>query len=465
MNGEWNRSLARVTVAQLANSARAHNTAPFKMDNTVFGKVMLVGNLAGEPTIQEDTGEMEFQLDDSTGRIFIKLVDPEVRFPMPAPYSQYTFSTVLRVIGTIFVPQHSKYRMIKAEHCSVVEDPHEPYYHLLQTVVDYMLNEKGPFPSDAPVIERPITSESREDEEGANFADIEQGHADFQELTSSLANTKLDASDLPAGLPIPGKPRDKELASGSGSSSGHLYPPQSPHRQSISPPRVAYYPKAGNGNLDFVFLDTEGTPEPPKVNGDSTQHVYPPHSRYPRDTDFNLETTTEDASEEVPPFVGTPNHQSDFAENGDLDESFVFLDSSQVQSRANGAAYLPSTRHRRVTEVAMSISPPRSFLRRHSPPQRDTPSPSKKARIDPYSELGPLERDIIITIHSVSSRPASLYYSNNKSNDGISRDYIIQTMTKKKPRLTTQEIGVALENLVNEAYLARPIDKDHFVIN
>lgn len=179
-----------------------------------------------------------------------------------------------------------------------------------------------------------------------------------------------------------------------------------------------------------MFLATEGAPNPPKPNGNGVRHVYPPHSQYPRDINFDDSAGTEEAPA---PVCAPP---TDFAGNGDLDESFVFLDSNQVQSRANGAPYLPSTRHRMPLVSEMSISPSsRSFLRRHSPPQRDTPS--KKVRLDPYSRLNTLERDIILTI-STSSGPASLYYNDN--DNATSRGYIIQTLTRKRPELSSREI-------------------------
>lgn len=40
------------------------------------------------PEIEEDSGELQFELDDSTGRILVKVFKPE-NFPLSSPYSEY----------------------------------------------------------------------------------------------------------------------------------------------------------------------------------------------------------------------------------------------------------------------------------------------------------------------------------------------------------------------------------------
>lgn len=447
-------SLNSVTVAQVHKATRPVYEQPFSLGATVFGKVMLVGNLV-EPKLQE-TGELHFKLDDTTGRILVTV--PAERCILPQPYEDLPFNTVVRVIGDIYRSRLGNTSSITAHSCALASDPHEPYHHLLQTIVDFMCHEKGPFPSNAPRLPRvsnPVEEElEMEDGAGEQPAPGEAG-VDLPTLTSSLANTRLNTTSDQPSTPLI---RALEPDITSGSPSEHLYPPLSPRRASTSPPRVAYYPKA-NGDLDntFVILDAGVAPKPESANK-ASRHVYPPQYV---DDDVSMEPAEQ-------PEVTTPPEppSNDFDENGDLDESFVFLDSSQAQcSRANGAAYLPSTRHKlelpRMRDV--SISPPsRSFLRRRSPSTQD--SPCKKARTDPYSQLGPLEREIIIII-STAQATKPLYFSNDieKRNLGVSREHIIKALSRTHS--STFDIDEALKKLVAEAYLVNPIDQDHFIIN
>ncbi|KAJ7111582.1 hypothetical protein C8R43DRAFT_962026 [Mycena crocata] len=114
-------TVRHVTVCQLLRATRLHSSAPFRIDEIVLKHAVLVGN-AYEVDIAPTY--VAFSLDDSTGRIRVRIQTPYVR--VVGQLQTYRGSNTVRATNILASP-----------------DPYEPYAHLLRAMKETIEFEKG----------------------------------------------------------------------------------------------------------------------------------------------------------------------------------------------------------------------------------------------------------------------------------------------------------------------------------
>ncbi|GLB34891.1 hypothetical protein LshimejAT787_0204560 [Lyophyllum shimeji] len=128
---QYEHAVRHVTVRQILQAERMHSSAPYRIENQEFERVIVVANLS---TMRMYEKYRKFYLDDGTGRI--KAQQWNSSADVGPDWSQLDTQAFpyVRVIGA--VEQYQDETSINVARLDLVSSPYEPYYHILQAIYD-----------------------------------------------------------------------------------------------------------------------------------------------------------------------------------------------------------------------------------------------------------------------------------------------------------------------------------------
>ncbi|KAF8636502.1 hypothetical protein AX17_003317 [Amanita inopinata Kibby_2008] len=135
---EASHSLRPVTIVQLARATQPHTDADWTVENTEVGQVTLVGHVT---SVQIQATNRVFGLDDGTGRIEARCWADSNGEEDEEKWAGIKTDTYVRVTGGLKTFGSKKY--INALHIRPIKDPHEVYYHILDTINVSLVLERG----------------------------------------------------------------------------------------------------------------------------------------------------------------------------------------------------------------------------------------------------------------------------------------------------------------------------------
>ncbi|KAJ7581329.1 hypothetical protein C8J56DRAFT_959753 [Mycena floridula] len=379
--------------------------------------VVLVGNVMSVKATQSDG--ILFHLDDATGVIKVMVSLPSAlevaKTIFTLPYQDYGYSSnvVVRVIGII--THFNSQPMIKAELIGLASDPHEPYLHILQMLVDD--RNRRLLPYDMEEIAGSMAD--------ASLAPPDEGTTMMIDADASLWQGAEDPNDdLPDDdvlLLGPSTSRDASARQFSTPTRNLDVQIASPTKSLMHQDRIFGLPGPSTPPRSArpLLVSTTAPPRRPDVEMKSPSSMK--HRRCPSDSEDDLLILP----------MSTPNRQLD----------------------------RPRTPPRALTSPVSPVSPSKRARLATSP-----------AKIDPLSSLPALEREILILIKNYlrdtsqshrSSRYPNLPELGPSANQdqGVPKRFIEDALRRRR---TSREIEQALENLVLEAHIYNPVDLDHF---
>ncbi|PFH54292.1 hypothetical protein AMATHDRAFT_72787 [Amanita thiersii Skay4041] len=135
---ETGTSLRPVTVKQLSKATQPHTDAEWIVDGNEIGQVTLVAHVI---SIQIQATNRVFWLDDGTGRIearcWVDSTDAE-----DEKWTGIVENTYVRVTGGLKMFGNKRY--VNALHIRPIKDPHEIFYHILDSITTNLILERGP---------------------------------------------------------------------------------------------------------------------------------------------------------------------------------------------------------------------------------------------------------------------------------------------------------------------------------
>ncbi|KAG6874206.1 hypothetical protein C0995_003752 [Termitomyces sp. Mi166 len=137
-NPDYLDFIRHTTVCQIIKADRIHSTAPFKIEGNEFKKIILLGNLS----IRQNSAKYtDFDLDDGTGIIVVRLWDRNNDIDFNKTWDQFVASPYTRVIGE--VDNWNNSNRVTATKIELACSPYEPYHHILQAIHDTIVYERG----------------------------------------------------------------------------------------------------------------------------------------------------------------------------------------------------------------------------------------------------------------------------------------------------------------------------------
>ncbi|KAF5373877.1 hypothetical protein D9758_000632 [Tetrapyrgos nigripes] len=135
---ELSNSVRPLTIAQFGKATQAHTDAPWTVDEMEIGQVTLVAHVVN---INRQATNCQYTLEDGTGsmeaRHWLEGSEEDNR-----KWGNIEENTYARVTGNLKAFNARRY--LNATNISPIEDPHELYYHLLETVYVTMMLKHGP---------------------------------------------------------------------------------------------------------------------------------------------------------------------------------------------------------------------------------------------------------------------------------------------------------------------------------
>jgi len=149
-------SLRPLTIAQLSRASQFHTESEWKVDDLEVGQITLVGQVISS---QKQTTNHVYVFDDGTGRIegrkWIADSSDDDDVKEKLDFDQ----KYVRVFGGL--KSFGKKRYLNISHIRLITDPHEIYFHILETITVSLIVERGPpSASNASGQNNPSTSKS-----------------------------------------------------------------------------------------------------------------------------------------------------------------------------------------------------------------------------------------------------------------------------------------------------------------
>ncbi|KAF9052876.1 hypothetical protein BJ165DRAFT_1569791 [Panaeolus papilionaceus] len=132
---EFQESLRPLTIAQLNKASQMHAEADWKVDDMEIGQVAVVAHVV---SMQTQTTNTVYVLEDGTGQIEARHWIDENAGSRLANIKENRY---IKVVGLLKV--FGKKRYINVSLVRAVEDPHEIYFHILDTISTTILVERG----------------------------------------------------------------------------------------------------------------------------------------------------------------------------------------------------------------------------------------------------------------------------------------------------------------------------------
>ncbi|KDQ60956.1 hypothetical protein JAAARDRAFT_67377 [Jaapia argillacea MUCL 33604] len=133
------QSLRPCSVKQLLNATQAHTDAEWRIDDVEIGQVTVVAQVV---TINSQATNCVYWLDDGTGRIEARHWVDTTSSEETDKWGGITENTYVRATGSL--KAFGNRRHINATHLRAIKDPHEIYFHTLETIHTVLTFEKGP---------------------------------------------------------------------------------------------------------------------------------------------------------------------------------------------------------------------------------------------------------------------------------------------------------------------------------
>ncbi|KAJ3517170.1 hypothetical protein NLJ89_g669 [Agrocybe chaxingu] len=135
---EISNSLRPFTIAQLNKATQAHTDAEWRVDDVEVGQVTVVAQVV---TINRQATNCVYLIDDGTGQIEARhWVDSNE--DEGSKWGGIQEHRYVRVTGGL--KAFGKKRYINTIHIRDVKDPHEIYFHTLETITVSLIHERGP---------------------------------------------------------------------------------------------------------------------------------------------------------------------------------------------------------------------------------------------------------------------------------------------------------------------------------
>ncbi|CAA7271641.1 unnamed protein product [Cyclocybe aegerita] len=135
---EISNSLRPFTIAQLNKATQAHTDAEWRVDDVEVGQVTVVAQVV---TINRQATNCVYLIDDGTGQIEARhWVDSNE--DEGSKWGGIQEQRYVRVTGGL--KAFGKKRYINTIHIRDVKDPHEIYFHTLETITVSLIHERGP---------------------------------------------------------------------------------------------------------------------------------------------------------------------------------------------------------------------------------------------------------------------------------------------------------------------------------
>ncbi|KAF8625820.1 hypothetical protein AX15_005200 [Amanita polypyramis BW_CC] len=135
---ETSHSLRPVMIAQLARATQPHTDADWTIEGAEVAQVTLVAHVV---SIQTQTTNRTIWLDDSTGRVEARCWIDSTGDDESEKWAGVEVDAYVRVTGGL--KSFGNRRYINALHVRPVKDPHEIYFHVLETINASLILEKG----------------------------------------------------------------------------------------------------------------------------------------------------------------------------------------------------------------------------------------------------------------------------------------------------------------------------------
>jgi len=133
---EVSNSLRPFTIAQINRASQAHTDAEWRVDDVEIGQVSIIGQVA---SVQKQTTNSVYVLDDGTGSLEARQwVDSEAEESTSGGIEELRY---VKVNGTL--KSFGKKRYINATQIRHITDPHEIYFHILESIYATLLVERG----------------------------------------------------------------------------------------------------------------------------------------------------------------------------------------------------------------------------------------------------------------------------------------------------------------------------------
>ena len=126
---EASHSLRPLTVAQALKATQAHADADWQVDDVEIGQITIVGQVV---TVQAQTTNCAYWIDDGTGRIEARHWVDSNNEEDSGKWGGIEESMYVRVTGALKTFGNKRY--INANHIRPASDPHELYFHILETI-------------------------------------------------------------------------------------------------------------------------------------------------------------------------------------------------------------------------------------------------------------------------------------------------------------------------------------------
>ncbi|RDB21447.1 Replication factor A protein 2 [Hypsizygus marmoreus] len=135
---EASHSLRPLTVAQVIKATQAHADAEWTVDEMEIGQITIVGQVV---TVQSQTTNCVYWIDDGTGRIEARHWVDSSSEEDAGKWGGIEESMYVRVTGALKTFGNKRY--INANHIRVATDPHEIYFHILETIAVTLMVDRG----------------------------------------------------------------------------------------------------------------------------------------------------------------------------------------------------------------------------------------------------------------------------------------------------------------------------------
>ncbi|KAI0273735.1 hypothetical protein BC834DRAFT_225016 [Gloeopeniophorella convolvens] len=139
------QSLRPITVKQFIHATQAHADADWMFENSEIGQVTLVAHVI---SVQKQTTNSVYVLDDGTGRLEARHWSDSMSEGSEGSQNSISANSFARVTGTIKIFGTKKY--INASHIRPIQDPHEPFFHMLEVMTVQLFFDRGPPGSSVP---------------------------------------------------------------------------------------------------------------------------------------------------------------------------------------------------------------------------------------------------------------------------------------------------------------------------
>ncbi|PPQ73019.1 hypothetical protein CVT26_014667 [Gymnopilus dilepis] len=136
---EISNSLRPFTILQLNQATQAHTDAEWRVDDVEIGQVTVVGQVV---SVQKQTTNSVYSIDDGTGRIEARQWIDSSSDDDSSKTGAIEEQQYVRVTGGL--KSFGKKRYINATHIRPIKEPHEVYFHILETIAVTLILERGP---------------------------------------------------------------------------------------------------------------------------------------------------------------------------------------------------------------------------------------------------------------------------------------------------------------------------------